>query len=160
MLDGATNGRRPGSHFVENDTQREDVCSRAGLGPAGLLRRHIGRCAENGAWRRVLPESSRAFGRLMVDDPREPEIEHLHVAVAPDHDVLGLDVPMDDAGRVSGGQRARHLPSDIHRRRLRLRGLDESTQRLAVDELLHDEELAAGCLPDFVDGDDVGVIEG
>ena len=91
---------------------------------------------------------------------REPEVEHLHVAVAPDHDVLGLDVPMDDAGRMRGGQRPRHLPSDIHRRRLRLRGLDERTQGLAVDELLHDEELAAGCLPDFVDGDDVGVIEG
>ena len=49
----------------------------------------------------------------MVDDPREAEVEHLHVAVAAHHDVLGLDVAMDDAGGVRGGQRARHLPPDL-----------------------------------------------
>ena len=33
-------------------------------------------------------------------------------------------------------------------------------QRPPVDELLHDEELAVRRLADFVDGDDVGVVEG
>ena len=111
MLDGAHERPAARRHFVQNDAQREDVCCRAGLSPARLLGRHIGGCSQDGSWRRVLPESCRPFGRLMVDDAREPEVEHLHVAVAPDHDVLGLDVPMDDAGRMRGGQRPRHLPS-------------------------------------------------
>ena len=49
----------------------------------------------------------------MVDDARQAEVEHLHVAVGPDHDVLGLDVAMDDAGRVRGGERARDLAADV-----------------------------------------------
>ena len=68
-----------------------------------------------------------SFGRLVVDDAREPEIEHLHVAVGADHDVLRLDVPVDDAGGVRRGQRAGHLPPDVDRRRERLRALDERT---------------------------------
>ena len=96
----------------------------------------------------------------MVDDPREAEVEHLHVAVGADHDVFGLDVAVDDAGGVRRGQRARHLPPDVNRRRERLRALDERPQRPPVDELLDDEELAVRRLADFVDGDDVGVVEG
>ena len=110
--------------------------------------------------RRVQVGDRRSFGRLVVDDPRQPEVEHLHVAVGADHDVLGLDVPVDDAGGVRGGERARHLPADVDRRRERLRALDERAQRPPVDELLDDEELAVRRLADFVDGDDVGVVEG
>ena len=83
----------------------------------------------------------------MVDDARQAEVEHLHVAVAAHHDVLGLDVAMDDAGGVRRGQRPRHLPADVHGRRQRLRRLDERPQRPSVDELLDDEELAVGVSP-------------
>ena len=114
---------------------------------------------EDGARRRVQVGRRRSFGRLVVDDAREPEVEHLHVAVGADHDVFRLDVAVDDAGGVRRGERAGHLPPDVDRRRERLRALDERPQRPPVDELLHDEELAVRRLADLVDGDDVRVVE-
>ena len=128
--------------------------------PARLLRRHVGRRAQHRArpvFRLIVVDRSR---RLVVDDARQPEVEHLHVAVGPDHDVLRLDVAMDDAGGVRGGERARHLAADVDRRCRAVCGaLDDRAQRPPVDELLHDEELAGRRLADFVDGDDVGVVE-
>ena len=96
----------------------------------------------------------------MIDDPRQAEVEHLHVAVGPDHDVLRLDVAVHDAGGMRGAERPRHLAADVDGRRQRLRRLDERPQRPAVDQLLDDEELARRRLADVVDGDDVGVVEG
>ena len=96
----------------------------------------------------------------MVDDSRQAEIEDLHVTIGPNHDVFGLDVPVDDAGRVRGGERPRDLSTDLQRRRQRLRALDERPQRLSIDQLLDDEQLTGRRFTDFVDRDDVGVVEG
>ena len=42
----------------------------------------------------------------------DPEVEHLDLPLGRDHDVAGLDVAVDDSGRMSGGQRAGHLLGD------------------------------------------------
>ena len=47
---------------------------------------------------------------------RDSEVENLHVAVVADHDVLWLDVSMDDAGFMRNGERARRLRSDLRDR--------------------------------------------
>jgi hypothetical protein len=44
--------------------------------------------------------------------PRDTEIDDLDSTVSADQDVARLDVAMDDAARVGGGQRACHRPGD------------------------------------------------
>ena len=91
---------------------------------------------------------------------RHAEVEHLHVAVGPDHDVFRLDVPMDDAGGVRRDERVRHLPDGVHNRRQRRPGIHKLAQHPPVDQLLDDVIAAVVGLSDVVDGDDVGVVEG
>ena len=56
-------------------------------------------------------------------DASQPEVQHLRVAVAANHHVLGLDVAMDDAGGVRGRERLRDLPADVDHRRRRVLSL-------------------------------------
>ena len=49
------------------------------------------------------------FGKLC-----NPKVEHFHVAVRPEHDVLRLDVAMDNSRLVRGGERTRHLDRDVN----------------------------------------------
>ena len=51
--------------------------------------------------------------RLLARELRQPEIEHLDVAVWPQHHVLGLDVAMDEAPRVGGRERPGHLQHNL-----------------------------------------------
>ena len=90
----------------------------------------------------------------------EPEVEDLHEAVARQHHVLGLEVAVDDAGRVRPGQPLGQLAADVQDLpdRQRLLGPNQVAQRRAIDEL-HDGEGQPGRLADLVDGDDVGVVE-
>ena len=98
------------------------------------------------------------FGRRHAG---QAEIEHLDVPIAPDHDVLGLDVPMHDPVRVCGGERAGDLAADVDDGVERQAGLcaQARAKRLAVDQFLHHVVPAIVCLPDFVDRDDVGMVE-
>src|SRR5207244_1687717 len=85
--------------------------------------------------------------------------EHLHVAVTPQHYVFGLDVPMNDPGGMRSGERGSDLRSDMDGRGGRqLRAIDSLAQRFAFDEFGGDEMLAVA-FADFVNGDDVGMIE-
>ena len=49
------------------------------------------------------------FGKLC-----NPKVEHFHVSVRPEHDVLRLDVAMDNARFVRSGERTRHLDRDVN----------------------------------------------
>ena len=91
----------------------------------------------------------------------QAEVEDLDVAVLRDHQVLGLQVPVDDAGGVGLGQALGGLDGDIEQPlgRQRLAGGDELAQGLSLDQLHGDVEGAVG-LADVVDGQDVGMIQG
>ena len=68
---------------------------------------------------------------------------------------------MDDAGRVRRDERARHLPDADSTVTVSGCAVSMSVRSVTpVDQFLDDVELAAGGLADFVDGDDVGVVEG
>ena len=62
-----------------------------------------------------MPASEMARGRRVggssdcAGDLGEAEVEDLHRAVGMDEDVLGLEVAVDDAARVRGGEAARDL---------------------------------------------------
>jgi hypothetical protein len=88
-----------------------------------------------------------------------PEIEHFHPAGRHDHHVAGLDVTMHEAGLVRSRQRIRDLrcivEDAIDRQSARL---DRRRERRALD-VLHDQKLDIAAPAQFVDGDDVGMVE-
>jgi hypothetical protein len=97
------------------------------------------------------------FGGELAGGAGEAEVEDADAAVAGDEDVVGLEVAVDEAGVVGGGQAGAGLAHDRHDLAPRPRLLLEpGAEGLAVDEL-HGEEHAVGVGADVVDGDDVGV---
>ena len=89
----------------------------------------------------------------------DAEVEHLHVAVGPQHQVVGLDVAMHDRRGMRGRKRRRGLDRDVEDLAKRQRAAREPlAQRLALDEL-RDEEPRAVVIADLVDGEDVRMIE-
>ena len=89
----------------------------------------------------------------------EPEVQNLREAVLGDHDVLGLQIAMDDAGVVCPskpvGDLHREIEEPLHGERS---GGQQIAQRLALDELHRDVgKRARGA--DLVDRDDVGMVE-
>ena len=91
-------GRLPGEELVEDAGEREDVAAAVDLlVAAGLLGAHVGRGAHHHAGR----------GQLLVHlahRARDAEVGHQHPIVL-EHDVVGLDVPVDDALLVRVGER-------------------------------------------------------
>ena len=70
--------------------------------------------------------------------PRQPEVQDLHVVVARDEDVVGLQVPMNDALLVRGRETERDLGA-VPRRlagRERMPG-DRRAERLSIEKLRH-----------------------
>ena len=84
---------------------------------ARLLRGHVGGCPEDDALlgAHLGLGRSRGVGRCGKDPCGlgQPEVQHLYVAVGAKHQVLRLDVAMDDSRRVGRRQRARDLGPDF-----------------------------------------------
>ena len=73
-----------------------------------------------------------------LDSLRQAEIEDLQVAVPADEEILGLQVAMDDALPVRGGETPGHLERVVHGLLLGDRsGVELPAQRLALEELHH-----------------------
>ena len=86
--------------LVEHDADGEHVGAEVERPALDVLGRHVRRRAEQLA----------GHGQpLEVDHVRDAEVHQLHDAVGPDHDVLGLDVAVQDAAGVRVGERARDL---------------------------------------------------
>src|ERR1035437_4549035 len=91
----------------------------------------------------------------------QTEIEHFDVAVRiADHDIGGLDVTMYDADHMSCCQRVGNLDRVWQRlARTQPSAMDQMVEGLAAHILHYDKVQAIG-LVDFMDGDDVGGIQG
>ena len=86
---------------------------------------------------------------------REPEVEHLGLAVLGHEDVGRRDVPVDDALGMGGDERIGHLGADPeHVRHRELPALHQLPERAALEQL-HDQVGLAVLLADVVDGADV-----
>ncbi|HEU4369019.1 MAG TPA: hypothetical protein VFV05_12430 [Methylomirabilota bacterium] len=98
-----------------------------------------------------------ALGRGDLGDAK---VEDLHLPVAQQHDVAGLDVTVDDASLVRVVQPVADLHHDGQ---LVLEGqsfpLGDELPKLVAFQQLHDEEEPSLVLPHVVDGDDVGVTQ-
>ena len=117
----ATEGRMPGRHLVQDDAEREQVCSRVQLLSSRLLGRHVGHRSErHPAIRHVLLAEERCRGiRRLGGRPRqrrqlrETKVEHLGLSAPGDEDVGRFDVAMDDACRMGRVERVGNLNREI-----------------------------------------------
>jgi len=90
---------------------------------------------------------------------RHPEVQNLRVARPGQHDVPGLDVPVDDPLGVGRLQRLRRLARDLESIRLVQRPLRQPLFQGEPFDVLHGEEASPVPLPHFVDVTDVRVIQ-
>ena len=102
-----------GDELVEDDSEGEHVGFGRHRLSSCLLRRHVADRAEDQARFRCRASGVGRAGPVPIGlRPRQPEIEQLDVAVGPYHDIVGLDVAMDDLRAVGDGKRLSHLPGD------------------------------------------------
>ena len=135
-----------------------------------LLGRHVEARSDDEVFRRRGSGPSRT---CRVRDAGEPEIEDLHVTVGPDHEVVGLQVPVDDSRFVRPAIRASAVWTPMSRVFFDREGGPVeriSRERPPVDVLHRDEGYAhlpgtsrsptrRDLLSHLVDRDDVRVIQ-
>jgi hypothetical protein len=89
-----------------------------------LLRGHVGGGAHRRAIHRHLPARLQAVARhqlarakvLSPEDLRQAPVHHQHLPEVPDHDVVGLEVAVDDAPRVGKADGVAGLEEDLAQR--------------------------------------------
>ena len=111
MLDGHGYGAVPlkgqaaGEHLIQHHAGGIDVGPGVHPVAPGLLRRDIVHGAQ-GLLGQGLP---------LVRQARDAEVGHPDAAVPQDHDVLGLDVPVDDATAVGVAEAPHDLGDEVQR---------------------------------------------
>jgi hypothetical protein len=152
-------------HLVEQDAEGEDVAARVDRVAPGLLGRHVGERPHDRALEGAVAPAPRGGVRVpRRREAGEAEVEHLHETALGQHDVAGLDVPVDDAVLVRVGEGLRHLPRNGHQgRRLQAPALEHLGERPAP-HVLHrdvgDIRPVALPFPHVVDDGHVGMVEG
>jgi hypothetical protein len=145
-----------GEHLVRDHAKGPHVRPSVDLRTLCLLRRHVGDRADDGAGFRHLHHGLRGVGNHLG----EAEVENLYLAIARQHDVRGLQVAVDDAGMMRGGEAGCELQQD--------RGclgyghgapLEPHPERLAFVERHRDEQLMVP-VANLINGGDVRMVEG
>ena len=135
----------------QGGAQRPQVGGRADRLGLDLLGRHVGGRADHQAGR----------GQPGVAlDRGDAEVSQLGGTVLADHDVLGLEVAVDDPGPVGGLERVQQAEPEPGGplRGQRPAGADQLLQGRGRDQL-HDDEVLTAVMGDVVDGDHPGVAE-
>ena len=151
----ADEGGPPGEHLEEDGPRGKEVRARVHHAAGHLLGRHVARRAHHEA---RAGEPAGRIQRGLRLGPRQAEVEQLDAVRRQEH-VRRLQVAMDDAAAVEGGQGRqdpeghRHRVGDAHRTAVQPIG-----ERLALEQLHRDEE-AGRVLADFVDLADVGMVD-
>src|SRR5262245_14665795 len=143
----------------ENDAERKNIAARVERFSGGLLRRHIRDAAD----KKSRPRASRRKRRVVVfrglRQLGQTEVGEFGVAVFGDKDIGRLDVAMQDADIVSGGQSVRDADEQLHdlppAASLRIGPV---AQRAAIDEF-RDEILLTLKFAHVVDRKDMRMVE-
>ena len=153
---GSIEGALAGGQLVEHYTGAEDIARGTEGFAQHLFGGHVlGSAGDDaGAGAQIRLGWGGRFHEL-----GEAEIEHFDDAIGADHDVIGLDVAMHDAGFVGGGEGGAELDGDLQQD-LAVEAAfgGDLAQRLAVHELGGDVVVALGEIG-IEDGEDVGVVE-
>ena len=149
-------------HLVQNRAESELVRPEVDGPAARLLGRHVADRAHHGAGLRLLMDHRRHTRNLFLgryEELGKPEVQQLHEAVLRNHDVLGLQVPVNYASGMRLGEAFANLHAEVEQplRRQRAR-CKQLAQARPIDELHRDVGGRVGGA-DLVDRDDVGVIE-
>src|SRR5262245_26833370 len=101
----------PREELVQHDAERPYVGALIDLGSAArLLGRHVERRAKRGP-------CARGHAAVELSELRNAEVEHLDpvgpIARASNEQVLGFQVPMNDAGSMRDRETATRLPRDV-----------------------------------------------
>ncbi len=156
VLDGhghgavALEGQAACEHLIQHHTGGVDVGAGVDTVAPRLLRGNIVHGAQ-----RLLGQRLPGVGQT-----RNAEIGHLHAAVPQHHDVLGLDIPVDDAPAVGVAQSAHDLGDEVQRLPPvhAPAALHVLLQGNAVDQL-HDDIFPVRVGGHVVDRHDVGVAQ-
>ena len=156
LLDGNAHGiltlegQLAGNGLVHDDAERVDIACGAKLLTLRLLRRNVVGGAQDGGGLR----------KAGVARASDAEVHDLDVAIGLDHDVLRLDVAVDDAGCVRNRQGLRNLRADFGNLALvdRAALLDGGFQVGAAQEL-HDDVVGFAIEAPVVNAHDVGALQ-
>jgi len=154
----------PRRHLVENAPEREHIAPGVDASPLHLFRRHVRWSPDDvprlGEGTLLLP--SGCFRQVRgLDELRQSPVQNLHRPVLLDDDVVGLQVPVDDAPRVGRREPVRDLDRIVQSLREREPAgsfAEELPEGLPRNVLHHDEVQAIG-LGDVENGDDVRMVE-
>ena len=140
-----------GEALKGHDAERIDVAPAVQRLCPCLLRTHVMRRADRHAGSGQLGSARR------LGDPEVRDDRTVHLV---QHDVVRLDVPMDDPVLVRVVKRVRGLRQELPDlgRRQRTPLFDDVRERLAAEQLHHEVDDAVRP-PDAIDGDDVGMLE-
>ena len=109
----------PRHHLIKHHAQTPDIGALINRRAERLFRRHVtgasqyrpqiglSECHRFCPVRRSLGEGG--FGKLC-----NPKVEHFHVPVRPEHDVLRFDIAMNNSGFVCSSERTGHLDGDLN----------------------------------------------
>ena len=132
-----------GQHFAQENAEGEEVGPGIGIVTERLFGRHVVGCADSHTLARQGCLRPGARHRLPGARrlPGQAEIHHLRAPLPREHHVGRFQVPVHQLARVRGAERFRDFGGNAQALRERQRsGRQTLMQRLAVDELHHDEE--------------------
>src|SRR5579862_1458312 len=130
--------------FIQHAAQSPDICATVSVETSSLFGRQIGQRTDHSTQFR----GEYCFGRRLNADARElrlcelgeAEVDQLHQPVAPEHDVLRLDIAMNNTGRVGRRERRGDLGGYVKRFcNGQVYARHALAEILAVDELGRDE---------------------
>jgi hypothetical protein len=144
--------------LVQGDAEAELVGASVRRVAVELFGRHVQRGADQRAGAGAAEVVRAAVERrFTLEGAREAEVEDAGAAVVADEDVVGLDVAMDDAGRVRGGQAGAGLLEHGEDLSPAARPGGEPLAERAPADQLHRDVHGVADGADLVDLDDVGM---
>ena len=139
-----------GEALVKDGAERPDVATLVGRLAAKLFRRHVGK----------RPEQTAGLSLGGIHDARDPEVHDFDGAIGGDHDVSRLDIAMNHPAAVSVIECAASLDevAELLRQGQRQTRRDHLFEAFPL-QVLHGDKRRAVRFGEFVDGDDIGMLQ-